>query len=128
VRIGLALQRVNAKLKQVEALRASEERFRLLVEDDREHTLACWRAACADQGDYDLEHRIRRHDGVYHWFRTRGVPVRDEQGKIAYWFGTCTDIEDYKRLEAALREADRRKNEFLATTASNAHSAGWASG
>ena len=85
--------------------------------DDREHTLACWNAACADQGDYDLEYRIRRHDGVYHWFRTRGVPMRDEQGKIAYWFGTCTDIEDYKRLEAALREADSRKNEFLATLA-----------
>jgi two-component system CheB/CheR fusion protein len=89
----------------------------LHIVSDREHTLACWRAACADQGDYDLEYRIRRHDGVYHWFRTRGVPVRDEQGKIAYWFGTCTDIEDYKRLEAALREADRRKNEFLATLA-----------
>ena len=39
------------------------------------------------------------------------------QGKIVYWFGTCTDIEDVKRLEAALREADRRKNEFLATLA-----------
>ena len=85
--------------------------------DDREHTMACWKAACADQGDYDLEYRVRRHDGVYHWFRTRGVPIRDEQGKIAYWFGTCTDIEDYKRLEAALREADRRKNEFLAILA-----------
>ena len=85
--------------------------------DDRERTLACWTAACADQGDYDLEYRIRRHDGEYHWFRTRGVPIRDDQGKIVYWFGTCTDIEDYKRLEAALREADRRKNEFLAILA-----------
>src|SRR5262249_30182166 len=78
---------------------------------------ACWTAACADQGDYDLEYRIRRFDGEYHWFKTRGVPVRDEQGKIVYWFGTCTDIEDVKRLEAALREADQRKNEFLATLA-----------
>ena len=85
--------------------------------DDRQRTLACWTAACADRGDYDLEYRIRRHDGEYHWFRTRGVPIRDEQGKIVYWFGTCTDIEDYKRLEGALREADRRKNEFLAILA-----------
>ena len=38
-------------------------------------------------------------------------------GKIVYWFGTCTDIEDVKRMEAALREADHRKNEFLATLA-----------
>jgi PAS domain S-box-containing protein len=85
--------------------------------DDRERTRITWEAACADQGDYDLEYRIRRYDGEYHWFRTRGVPVRDEHGKIVYWFGTCTDIEDYKRLEAALREADRRKNEFLAILA-----------
>jgi PAS domain S-box-containing protein len=85
--------------------------------DDRERTLACWQAACADKADYDLEYRIRRYDGEYHWFKTRGVPVRDGEGKIVYWFGTCTDIEDVKRLEAALREADHRKDEFLATLA-----------
>jgi PAS domain S-box-containing protein len=65
--------------------------------DDRQRTLACWQAACADQADYDLEYRIRRYDGEYHWFKTRGVPVRDERGKIVYWFGTCTDIEDTKK-------------------------------
>ncbi len=85
--------------------------------DDRERTLACWTAACADQGNYDLEYRIRRYDGEYHWFKTRGVPIRDQQGRIVYWFGTCTDIQDVKQLEAALREADQRKNEFLATLA-----------
>ncbi len=90
---------------------------RVIHPDDRERTLARWQAACADQADYDLEYRIRRHDGEYRWFKTRGVPVRDERGKIVYWFGTCTDIEDHKRAEEALREADRRKDEFLATLA-----------
>ncbi len=85
--------------------------------DDRARTLECWQRACADLADYDLEYRIRRHDGEYRWFKTRGVPIRDEKGKIVYWFGTCTDIEDVKRLEAALRDADRRKDEFLATLA-----------
>ncbi len=85
--------------------------------DDRDHVAACWRAACDDQDDYDLEYRIRRHDGEYRWFKTRGVPIRDDRGKIVYWFGTCTDIEDQKRAEAALQEADRRKDEFLATLA-----------
>jgi PAS domain S-box-containing protein len=85
--------------------------------DDRQRTLRCWVAACADQADYDLEYRIRRHDGEYRWFKTRGVPMRDQDGKIVYWFGTCTDIEDVKRMETALRETDRRKNEFLATLA-----------
>jgi PAS domain S-box-containing protein len=85
--------------------------------DDRQRTLECWQAACADRGDYDLEYRIRRHDGQYRWFKTRGVPIRDDGGRIVYWFGTCTDIEDHKQAEEALREADRRKDEFLATLA-----------
>lgn len=85
--------------------------------DDRARTLACWELACADKGDYDLEYRIRRHDGEYHWFKTRGVPIRNDEGKIVYWFGTCTDIEDTRRLAESLSEADRRKDEFLATLA-----------
>ncbi len=85
--------------------------------DDRQRTLECWNAACADLADYDLEYRIRRYDGEYRWFKTRGVPIRDEAGKIVYWFGTCTDIEDHKRAEESLRETDRRKDEFLATLA-----------
>jgi PAS domain S-box-containing protein len=67
--------------------------------DDRERTLACWQAACQDRGQYDLEYRIRRHDGQYRWFKTRGVPIRDQAGKITYWFGTCTDIQDLKEAE-----------------------------
>lgn len=90
---------------------------RVIHPDDREPTLACWMAACADEADYDLEYRIRRYDGQYRWFKTRGVPVRDDSGRIVYWFGTCTDIEDRKRAEARLQEADRRKDEFLATLA-----------
>jgi PAS domain S-box-containing protein len=89
----------------------------VLHPDDRERTLACWTTACADEGDYDLEYRIRRYDGEYHWFKTRGVPIRNEQGHIVYWFGTCSDIEEHKRIEGALRDADRRKDEFLATLA-----------
>lgn len=83
--------------------------------DDRQNTMDRWRAACAEQSDYDVEFRIRRHDGEYHWFKTRGLPMRDHHGKITYWLGSCTEIEDVKRLESALREADQRKDEFLAT-------------
>ena len=83
--------------------------------DDREATRELWESACNDQRDYDLEYRIRRFDGEYRWFKTRGVPTRDESGQITYWVGSCTDIEDVKRLEKVLREADQRKDEFLAT-------------
>jgi PAS domain S-box-containing protein len=85
--------------------------------DDRERTVEHWLSACRDLNEYDLEYRIRRFDGQYHWFKTRGVKLRSDRGEIVYWFGTCTDIEDVKRMEAALREADRRKDEFLAMLA-----------
>src|SRR5205085_1862944 len=75
---------------------------RVVHPEDRERTLQCWQNACADNGPYDLQYRIRRHDGQYHWFKTRGVPVRDDKGKIVYWFGTCTDIQDLKRAEENL--------------------------
>jgi PAS domain S-box-containing protein len=75
---------------------------RVIHPDDRERTLACWQAACADRGAYDLEYRIRRYDGQYRWFKTRGLPIRDEKGTIIYWFGTCTDIEDMKQAEVAI--------------------------
>ena len=90
---------------------------RVVHPDDRERTRDCWKEAVEVTGVYDVEFRIRRHDGIYHWFQARGVPHRDDHGKILKWFGTCTDIEDHKQAEAALRDADRRKDEFLATLA-----------
>ena len=75
---------------------------RVIHPEDRQRTLRCWQMACADKAPYDLEYRIRRHDGQYRWFKTRGVPVRDANGKIVYWFGTCTDIQDLKEAEANL--------------------------
>ncbi len=81
---------------------------RVIHPDDRERTAALWRAACEDKADYDLEYRIRRHDGQYRWFKTRGVPIRDEQGRIVKWFGTCTDIEDQKQAHEALAQSEER--------------------
>ncbi len=70
--------------------------------DDRERTFACWMGAVAERNDYDLEYRIRGSDGSYRWFKTRGSPVRDEDGRIGYWFGTCTDIEDIVQAREVL--------------------------
>jgi PAS domain S-box-containing protein len=86
---------------------------RVLHPDDRERTHACWMTAVTDRGPYDLEFRIRRHDGKYRWFKTRGVPVRDQAGRIVKWFGTCTDIEDQKRAEEELRRSQERFSQFM---------------
>ncbi|WP_165698836.1 CheR family methyltransferase [Bremerella volcania] len=60
---------------------------------------------------------LRRHDGVYRWFLSRAVPIRDKDGRVIRWFGTNTDITEQMELEQALKEADRRKDEFLAMLA-----------
>jgi PAS domain S-box-containing protein len=60
---------------------------------------------------------LRGKDGTYRWFLSRAVPIRDDAGEIDCWFGTNTDVDDQVRAEEALREADRRKDEFLAMLA-----------
>jgi len=89
--------------------------------DDREPTRQFWTDSVAGRHDYDVEYRVRRSDGVYRWFKTRGVPIRDSEGGIFKWFGTCTDITDGKKAEEDLRlakeaaeSANRAKDEFLA--------------
>ena len=60
-------------------------------------------------------------DGAYRWFLVRGELVRDDDGRIVKWFGTCTDIDDQKRNEEDLKRAkelaetaSRAKDQFLA--------------
>ena len=76
--------------------------------DDREPTRRLWTDSVAGRGSYDVEYRVRRSDGVYRWFKTRGTPIRDSEGNIVKWFGTCTDITDLRQIEEALRESEER--------------------
>jgi C4-dicarboxylate-specific signal transduction histidine kinase len=64
-----------------------------------------WRAAFAAGEPFEKEARLRRADGAYHWFLLRAVPLRDERGNVVKWYGISTDIEDRKRAEEALLEA-----------------------
>ena len=70
---------------------------------DRERVEAEWAAALARGDEFDSEYRIRRADGLSRWFRVRAVPLRDSSGNIIKWFGTNTDIEDYKLADQRLR-------------------------
>jgi two-component system sensor histidine kinase/response regulator len=71
--------------------------------DDRQRSWDSWQQATATQGTYALECRLRRADGVYRWWLTRGVPQRDASGQVLKWFGTCTDIHDMKMAQESLR-------------------------
>ncbi|WP_246663881.1 PAS domain-containing sensor histidine kinase [Phyllobacterium sp. SYP-B3895] len=55
---------------------------------------------------YDYETRFRRHDGVWRWFQLRGLPLRDEEGRIQRWYGLLTDVDDRKRAEEKLRQSE----------------------
>ena len=54
-----------------------------------------------------MSFRIRRFDGVYRWFKTRAVPLRDPAGRILKWFGSNTDIEDFVVAERQAQGAAR---------------------
>src|SRR5437773_4684739 len=71
--------------------------------DDREPTGRFWLASVAGHHSYDIEYRVRRRDGEYRWFKTRGVPIRDTSGNIVKWFGTCTDITELRQSEGRFR-------------------------
>ncbi len=71
--------------------------------DDRDRLGEAWIEAVTTRRLFDVEFRVRRHDGEYHWFKTRAVPVSDASGQIVKWFGSNTDIEDMKQAEAGLQ-------------------------
>src|SRR4051794_31215898 len=89
--------------------------------EDRPETARVWTEAVATRSLYQVEHRLRRHDGAYRYMLVRAVPILSEGRTICEWVGVHTDIDAQKKAEAALREAKeaaeaatRAKGEFLA--------------
>ncbi len=89
----------------------------VLHPDEVEATLAAWKQTARSGTMWYREHRFLGVDGKYHSMLAQGVPIRDEQGVIQRWAGINLDISRLKNTERALLEADRRKDEFLATLA-----------
>jgi len=67
--------------------------------DDQQKAWTRWRHSLETGEPYEIEYRLRHHSGVYRWTLGRAMPIRDAEGRIERWFGTCTDIDDLKRAE-----------------------------
>jgi PAS domain S-box-containing protein len=75
--------------------------------DDRARVVAYWRSTIDAGQAYEVEHRLRRADGVYRWFQARGLPLKDADGHLVRWYNLLTDIDDRKRAEDALRASEQ---------------------
>ena len=86
--------------------------------DDRAHAANQW-SRCAGEGTpLELEFRLKfPSDPAYRWYLARGLPVRDASGRIVRWYGTHTDIHEWKVAEAGLSESRERLLAALAASA-----------
>ena len=100
--------------------------------DDLDRASAAWEHSLATGEPYDEEYRVRRgSDGSYRWFMARAMPIRGDRDQITRWFGTCTDVDEQRRLgeardallaseraaRAQIERAMRHRDEFVATLA-----------
>lgn len=78
---------------------------RLLHPDDQARARERWTHSLRTGEFYEIEYRFKRHDGVYRWFLGQAQPILDAEGKIARWFGTCTDIHEQRSLQEKLQRS-----------------------
>ncbi len=90
--------------------------------DDRDETNRIWQASLATGQPYHREYRLRHVSGRYRWVLGRAQAIKDDQGRIVRWYGTCTDIDDIiearnvltQSREALTREIAARTTELMA--------------
>lgn len=91
----------------------------ILHPDDLPRCRERWQQALASGEAYEVEYRFLRHaDATYRWHLGQGIPVRDDNGQIIKWMGTCTDIDDQRRaVETLLSAQSRLQEQVLERTA-----------
>lgn len=78
--------------------------------EDLERCVSLYRERFGERRAFEMEYRLRRHDGVYRWIFDRGVPFHDERGAFAGFIGSCVDVHER-------RIADEAKSMFLSMMA-----------
>lgn len=89
----------------------------LIHNEDRPRVAQAVQAALDKREDYRVEFRIRNASGEWLWMEGRGKATYGPDGKAQMLYGLGIDVTERHRAVEALQEADRRKDEFLATLA-----------
>ncbi|ACO48177.1 PAS domain S-box protein [Deinococcus deserti] len=76
--------------------------------DDRKDVLQAWMRAVETQCLYEVQHRLRRHDGQYRFMQARATPVLSDNGQLVEWIGTHEDVTERHEAEMQLREREER--------------------
>ncbi|MEO6836700.1 MAG: PAS domain-containing protein [Candidatus Tumulicola sp.] len=82
--------------------------------DDFLEVMRRWPNSIATGETFEMEFRLRKHDGTFHWFLTRAAPIRDDAGKVVRWYGSNVDIDAQKfTVERSRRIAETLHDVFL---------------
>jgi PAS domain S-box-containing protein len=103
------LEYVNARVVNYTGMTAKEllsGRWKPVYHPDEYELCARrWNRALASGKSFEAEYRLRRADGEYRWHAHSVLALRDGQGRIVKWFGTCTDIDERKKATQRLERA-----------------------
>ena len=94
-------------LPPVETTQEAPDHPSLVHPDDQPKLIEAVRGALAGSGEFDVDFRVARPDGMIRWLRTRGKVLRNEVGRPTYATGACVDITDRKQAEEALARQAR---------------------
>ena len=105
-----------------------EQWIGLFHPEDLAGVRAAWRHSLSTGDTYEIQFRLRHHSGTYRWALGRALPVRDKNGAITRWIGSCTDIEQQKQVEnelAILHAQSERRRRLYETMLDNSPDLGY---
>jgi PAS domain S-box-containing protein len=89
----------------------------VLHPDDLERSLAAWTHSLQTGDVYEIEFRLRRHDGSFRWHLGRALALRDAAGNIVRWYGTNTDVHEARRVRDQLQERTEFEKQLIGIVA-----------
>ncbi|TGL15015.1 PAS domain-containing hybrid sensor histidine kinase/response regulator [Leptospira meyeri] len=75
--------------------------------DDQKRVIEEWQKNVINESIFNIKFRIRRYDGVYHWFDTMAIPIKDSNSQIIRWLGSNTDIQELYKIQESLEQSKK---------------------